>query len=117
MEERQLRRNSSSLIGNISSIGDIKTKSNGKEYRYINIAQNDSFNDKGKFYPIFLEGETLDMNKDLTVGQRIYVSGKLESYVNEDKENVLYVKAFEIEELEKTKTQDQTEEQENDMPF
>lgn len=115
MEEKTLRRNSSSLIGNISSIGDIKTKSNGKEYRYINIAQNDSFDDKGKFYPVFLEGETLDMNRDLKVGQRIYVSGKLESYVNEDKENVLYVKAFEIQELEKNKTQEQ--EVDNDMPF
>ena len=79
--EKTSYKNSVEITGNISSIGEIKQKSNGKDFMYINIAQN-SKDGKASFYPLYLDGTMLEKfnEKGLKVGDRIVTIGKLESY-------------------------------------
>lgn len=102
--------NSVKITGNISSIGEIKTKSNGNEFMYINIAQN-SKDGKVSFYPLYLDGIMLEKFKENSyeVGNRITAVGKLESY-QKDSKQTLQIKPFELEkvEYEKMKSNSQT---------
>lgn len=96
-----MRKNSIEMIGNISSIGDTKKKTNGKEYRYINIAQN-SKDGTASYYPLILEGQMLEEfnNKNLQVGDRINVVGKIESY-QKDSKQTLQIKPFQLNKVER----------------
>lgn len=115
MEKNKSYKNSVEITGNISSIGEIKQKSNGKEFMYVNIAQN-SRDGKASFYPLYLDGVMLDKfkNEELKVGDRITTIGKLESY-QKDSKQTLQIRPFEVEKVvfERTKEHNQTISKEN----
>ena len=69
-------KNSVEITGNISSIGEIKQKSNGKDFLYINVAQN-SRDGKPSYYPVYLDGTMLEdfQKQDLKLGDRITAIG------------------------------------------
>jgi len=98
--EKTSYKNSVEITGNISSISDIRTKANGKQYMYINIAQN-SRDGKASFYPIYLDGVMLEKFKeqDLKVGNRITTTGKLESY-QKDSKQTLQIRPFDLQKVE-----------------
>ena len=102
-------KNSVEITGNISSISEIKTKTNGKEYMYINIAQN-SKDGKASFYPIYLDGAILEEFKDkgLKVGNRITAIGKLESY-QKDSKQTLQIRPFKVQKVEIQHTKETTQ--------
>jgi len=106
--EKKRKSNNYEIIGNISSKSDVKQKSNGKEYMYINIAQN-SKDGKVSYYPVYLDGKMLEefRDKDLKVGDRIYITGKLESYSKDGKIS-LQIRPFEMEKIEYEKKQENT---------
>lgn len=99
--EKTSYKNSVEITGNISSIGEIKQKSNGKDFMYINIAQN-SKDGKASFYPLYLDGTMLEKfnEKGLKVGDRIVTIGKLESY-QKDSKQAIQIRPFEINKVEK----------------
>ena len=107
--EKASYKNSVEITGNISSMSEIKTKSNGKEYMYINIAQN-SKDGKASFYPIYLDGVMLDKFKEqnLQVGNRITAVGKLESY-QKDSKQTLQIRPFDFEKVEFEKAKETTQ--------
>ena len=84
-------------------------KTNGNEFRYINIAQND-VNGKASFYSVYLDGKMLEeFNKNnYKVGERIKLNGKLESY-QKDSKVTLQIRPFEMNKApyEKTKENNQ----------
>ena len=82
MEKNVSYKNTVEITGNISSIGEIKQKSNGKEFMYINIAQN---------------------SKD-----RITTVGKLESY-QKDSKQTLQIRPFEVQKVEIQHTKETTQ--------
>lgn len=98
--EKIIRKNSLEITGNISSIGEIKKKSNGREYMYVNIAQNYKDREEASFYPLYLDGKMLGefYDKELKIGNRIAVIGKLESYSNNGK-TTMQIRPFEIEKV------------------
>ncbi len=107
--DKKYKHNSVEMTGNISSIGEIKTKSNGNEFMYINIAQN-SKDGKASFYPVYLDGVMLDKfkNGDYKVGDRITAVGKLESY-QKDSKQTLQIRPFEVEKVEYENTKDNSQ--------
>lgn len=107
--EKKYKHNSVEMAGNISSIGEIKTKSNGNEFMYINIAQN-SKDGKSSFYPIYLDGIILEKFKKngYKIGDRITAVGKLESY-QKDSKQTLQIRPFEVEKVEYEKTKDNSQ--------
>lgn len=109
MEKNTSYKNVVEITGNISSIGEIKQKSNGKEFMYINIAQN-SKDGKASFYPIYLDGVMLDKfkNEELKVGDRITTVGKLESY-QKDSKQTLQIRPFEVKKVEIQHTKENTQ--------
>lgn len=98
--------NTVTLTGVISSMSELKTKSNGKNYLYINIVQNDR-NGKASYYPLYLDGATLEnFYKDrYQIGDRVHVLGKLDSY-QKDSKTTVHVRPFEFIKVEKEKTKD-----------
>lgn len=107
--EKKFKTNSIEITGNISSIGEIKQKSNGNEFMYINIAQN-SRDGKASYYPMYLDGVMLEefKKKDLNVGDRITTLGKLESY-QKDSKQTLQIRPFEINKVEKELNKETTQ--------
>lgn len=107
--EKKYKHNSVEITGNISSIGEIKTKSNGNEFMYINIAQN-SKDGKASFYPVYLDGVMLEtFKKDgYKVGDRITTIGKLESY-QKDSKQTLQIRPFEVEKVVYESTKDNSQ--------
>ena len=108
-------KNSVEITGNISSINEIKQKSNGKDFMYINVAQN-SKDGKASYYPVYLDGVMLEefQKEGLKLGDRITAVGKLESY-QKDSKQTLQIRPFNIKraEIEKTKETTQTVNREN----
>lgn len=107
--EKKYKHNSVEMTGNVSSIGEIKTKSNGNEFMYINIAQN-SKDGKASFYPVYLDGVMLEKfkNDGYKVGDRITAVGKLESY-QKDSKQTLQIRPFEVEKVEYENTKDNSQ--------
>lgn len=107
--EKKFKTNSIEITGNISSIGEIKQKSNGNEFMYINIAQN-SRDGKASYYPMYLDGVMLEefKKKDLKIGDRITTVGKLESY-QKDSKQTLQIRPFEVEKVEYENTKDNSQ--------
>ena len=107
--------NSVKITGNISSIGEVKQKSNGNNFMYINIAQN-SKDGRASFYPLYLDGVMLEEfnKKNLQIGDRISAVGKLESY-QKDSKQAIQIRPFEINKVEKQikKEYNQTSSKEN----
>ena len=58
MEQQNNYKNSIEITGNIASMSEVKEKSNGKNFMYMNIAQN-SRDGRASFYPIYLDGNIL----------------------------------------------------------
>lgn len=79
-------KNSLDISGNISQIGELKNKSNGKPFRYIHFAQNDR-NGTPSYYQVFLDGEMLEKfnEKDFKVGDKIAIVGKVETFQKDSK--------------------------------
>ena len=71
--EKTSYKNSVEITGNISSIGEIKQKSNGNNFMFINIAQN-SKDGKASFYPIYLDGVMLEkfLQQNLKIANKQY---------------------------------------------
>jgi len=89
--------NSVEITGNIASISEKRKKSNGKDYMYVNVAQNSRYG-KASYYPLYLDGEILGNfeKSEFKVGDRIKTVGKLESYKRDSKQT-MHIKPFEIE--------------------
>lgn len=89
-------KNGFNLIGNISYIGEIKEQANGNKYRYFSIAQNNNYKNKDEedvkttsFYSIKIyEKDFEKFNSLLEVGKYVLVTGRLTSYLDEDKKTV-----------------------------
>lgn len=89
-------KNGFNLIGNISYIGDIKEQANGNKYRYFSIAQNNNYKNKDEedvkttsFYSIKIyEKDFEKFDSLLEVGKYVLVTGRLTSYLDEDKKTV-----------------------------
>lgn len=109
----KISHNSINITGNISSISDIKKKSNGNDYMYINIAQNTK-NGESSFYPLYLDGVILDKfnQLDLKIGDRINAVGKLDSF-NKNSKNVMQIKPFELKKIEKKQVKQENQERSN----
>lgn len=96
MDRERLYNNSVEITGNIASISDKMQKKNGKDFMYVNVAQNSAYG-KPSFYPLYLDGEILEEfeKENFKVGDRIKTVGKLESY-QKDSKQTLHIKPFEI---------------------
>lgn len=89
-------KNGFNLIGNISYIGDIKEQANGNKYKYFSIAQNNNYKNKDEedvkttsFYSIKIyEKDFEKFDSLLEVGKYVLVTGRLTSYLDEDKKTV-----------------------------
>lgn len=85
-------KNSFNLIGNISSINEIKVQSNGKKYRYFGIAQNSKYKNKNgedvtntSFFNIKIyENDFEKFEPLLEIGKYVYVQGFLNNYQDEN---------------------------------
>lgn len=108
MEQQNNYKNSIEITGNIASMSEVKEKSNGKNFMYMNIAQN-SRDGRASFYPIYLDGNILEnvLKEDLQVGNKITVVGKLDSYQKDGKQT-LQNRPFEIQKIEKQIVQENT---------
>lgn len=102
-------KNSVEITGNISSIGEIKQKSNGKDFLYINVAQN-SRDGKPSYYPVYLDGVMLEnfQKEGLKLGDRITAIGKLESY-QKDSKQTLQIRPFNVKRAEIEKAKETTQ--------
>lgn len=102
-------RNNFNLIGNISSINEIKEQSNGTKYRYFGLAQNNKYKNKNgqdvndtSFFNIKIYEK--DFNKFeplLEVGKYVYVQGFLNNYQDSDNKTVEVKIGKEIRDLSK----------------
>ena len=90
--EKKYKHNSVEMTGNISSIVEIKTKSNVNEFMYNKIAQ-------------ILEKFKKNGYK---IGDRSTAVGKLESY-QKDSKQTLQIRPFEVEKVEYEKTKDNSQ--------
>lgn len=92
--------NTVTLTGVISSMSEVKKKSNGKDYLYINIVQNDK-NGKASYYPLYLDGTSLEnfYKEEYKIGDRVCVLGKLDSY-QKDSKTTVHVRPFEFSKVE-----------------
>ena len=91
-------KNGFNLIGNISYIGDIKEQVNGNKYRYFSIAQNSNYKNKEEdvkttsFYSIKIyEKDFEKFAPFLEIGKYVLVTGRLSSYLDENK-NLIEIK-------------------------
>ena len=103
------------MMGIISSVGEIKQKSNGKEGMYINIAIN-SKEGESSFYPLYLDGKILDTfrEKGLKKGDLISFVGKAESFKRESG-TTIHFRPFELEKIEKNKEKNTSETREMEV--
>lgn len=108
-QNNAIYKNSVEITGNISSINEIKQKSNGKDFLYINVAQN-SKDGKASYYPIYLDGVMLEefQKEGLKLGDRITAVGKLESY-QKDSKQTLQIRPFNIKRAEIEKAKETTQ--------
>lgn len=91
--------NGVSLIGNISSISEIKTLPSGKEYRFFDICQNSKYIDKNGeekdnklFFSIRLVGNQISKYESIIKsGNWIHVIGKLRNYLTKDMTKKFYI--------------------------
>ena len=91
-------KNGFNLIGNISYIGDIKEQVNGNKYRYFSIAQNSNYTNKEEdvkttsFYSIKIYEKDFERFAPfLEIGKYVLVTGRLSSYLDENK-NLIEIK-------------------------
>ena len=98
--------NSLNITGNIASMSDVRLKSNGKKFMYLDIAQN-SRDGKASFYSIYLDGVMLDKFQEmgLKVGDRINAQGRLDSF-QKDSKNTYQIKPFTLNKIEYQKTRE-----------
>lgn len=108
-KENVIYKNSVEITGNISSISDIRTKSNGKQFLYISVAQN-SRDGKASFYPIYLDGVMLEkfQKEGLKVGDRINAIGRMDSF-QKDSKQTLQIRPFEINKVEYQRVRENTQ--------
>ena len=99
--------NGVSLVGNVSSISDIKTLPSGKKYKYYDICQNSKYRDKlgeehenKTFFTIRLfEDQILKYDSMIQKGNWIHIIGRLRNYVNKDLEKKSYITVDSIREM------------------
>lgn len=85
-------KNCFTLVGNISSINEIKEQSNGTKYRYFGLAQNNKYKSKNgedvqetSFFSLKIyEKDFNKYEKLLKVGNFVYVQGYLKTYKDKD---------------------------------
>lgn len=116
--EKKIGTNNFELTGNISSIGGVKLKSNGKEFMYFDVAQNSKDSKDASYFPVYLDGKMLEefREKELKVGDRIALIGKMESYLKNGK-TTLQVRPFEIYKVEYEKKQEVTKSNNQENSF
>ena len=108
-------RNSFSLVGNISSINEVKEQANGTKYRYFDIAQNNKYKNKDgeivnepSFYSIKIyEKQFEQFDKLLEIGKYINVSGKLNMFKDKDKKTNMILIGTDCRVLDKNKNKDE----------
>jgi len=99
--------NGVSLIGNISSISEIKTLPSGKEYRYFDICQNSKYidnngneKDNKLFFSIRLVGSQVSKyNSIIKSCKLVHIMGKLKNYLNKDMVKKFYISVDSIKEM------------------
>ena len=99
--------NGVSLIGNVSSISEIKTLQSGKEYRFFDICQNSKYIDKNGeekdnklFFSIRLVGNHISKYESIIKsGNWIHVIGKLRNYLTKDMTKKFYISVDSIKEM------------------
>ena len=108
-------KNSFSLVGNISSINEVKEQANGTKYRYFDIAQNNKYKNKDgeivnepSFYSIKIyEKQFEQFDKLLEIGKYINVSGKLNMFKDKDKKSNMILIGTDCRVLDKNKNKDE----------
>ena len=106
-----MEKNRSEITGNISSIGELKEKSNGKQFMYINVAQNTK-DGKPLYHPVYLDGVMLDdfNEKGFKVGDRINVVGMLEPYKStKDNKTSIHIRPFTLHKIEREKNKERSQ--------
>ncbi len=105
--------NNIKISGRISSISDIHTTSSGKEFCYINIAQNGRDN-KGRFYSVYLSDKQLEdfQNRNYKIGDPIRLVGRLDFY-QKDGRNNYQIRPYEFLDIESSKESDITDTEQN----
>lgn len=99
--------NGVSLIGNISSISEIKILPSGKEYKFFDICQNSKYIDKNGeekdnklFFSIRLVGNQISKYESIIKsGNWIHVIGKLRNYLTKDMVKKFYISVDSIKEM------------------
>lgn len=102
-------RNNFNLIGNISSINEIKEQSNGTKYRYFGLAQNNKYKSKNgedvndtSFFNIKIYEKDFDKFEPLLeIGKYVYIQGFLNNYKDSDNKTVEVKIGKEIRDLSK----------------
>lgn len=102
-------KNCFTLIGNISSVNEIKEQSNGTKYRYFGLAQNNKYKNKNgedvketSFFSLKIyEKDFEKFEKLLEVGNYVYVQGYLKSYKDSDNKTQEFKIAKDIRDLSK----------------
>ena len=108
-------KNSFSLVGNISSINEVKEQANDTKYRYFDIAQNNKYKNKDgeivnepSFYSIKIyEKQFEQFDKLLEIGKYINVSGKLNMFKDKDKKSNMILIGTDCRVLDKNKNKDE----------
>lgn len=99
--------NGVSLIGNVSSISDIKTLPSGKKYRYFDICQNSKYTDKNgeeventSFFTVRLFEDQIDKyDSIIQKGNWIHLIGKLRNYLTQDNIKKTYLTVDSLREM------------------
>ena len=95
-------KNTVELQGNISYIERVMQDRSGKDFQYVKVAQNE--NNKSKYFSLYLSGEMLKkFQKNYKVGSSIHLVGKLDSYLNKNKQTVWQIVPSEFIEVQKEK--------------
>lgn len=84
-------KNNVELKGNISYIEKIMKDRNGNEFQYIKVAQSE--NNRSRYFSVFLTGEKLEefKSKNYSVGNTLHLKGRLDSYINKNKQSVFQI--------------------------
>lgn len=96
-------KNNVELKGNISYMEKIMTDRNGNDFQYVKVAQSE--NNKSKYYSIFLTGKMLEEfhERHYSIGSPLHLIGKLDSYMNKNKQTVFQIVPSEFIEIQKEK--------------
>lgn len=100
-------RNSVSLVGNISSIGEVKENINGRKYMFFDICQNNIYKSENgddieekEYFSFKLYPKELDKFKDIIEkGKWVHIIGYIHSYLDNNKVKHTYMVVNNIREL------------------